>query len=579
MYSSLTENNSTNQSSSRNIKAISLNNNPTIFDSQQQQFEHYFNHHDLEYGFDYSWNLNDFKKWCESNYADTFVNKKTGRQQQITDIRWMNLSNGELTSIPEEIGRFVNLKTLKLNYNKITSLPETIGNLTKLTKLVITFNRLTSLPDTIGNLTELSFFDASDNILTSIPETIGNLNKLWWLSICNNKLSYIPETIYNLSNLSHLALMNNRLVGEISESINKLTNLSELILSNNRLTSVPETIGDLSNLKKLFLSTNKLTSIPDSIGKLNKLESLQLQKNYIKSLPVSLSQILPFYDFIYDDFSMKSELLDILDKNVNKNNSCLISTPSHNKNSKIIYSSTDCYIYDSPFPLTEKPSTEISSRETYEKLMRHEEQFSVEELNQIIKQNPFFTDEVKNKFFTNMEYNFLHTICNESFGEICQKIFKRIVGFPQEIQDEIYTKINLEFQKPDRYSIIQEMVFRLVICLNGIDPDVKITMSQDEQLSNIILDIKYDLEKNVDYERLSKFTEIEKEFRRKYNAEEMEGGYSKRKHLQRFEEECRKRGIEEETISEWLEYVKELKSTSEVMDEPYVSCNTFQKCF
>ncbi|NCA28483.1 MAG: leucine-rich repeat domain-containing protein [Proteobacteria bacterium] len=103
---------------------------------------------------------------------------------------------------------YKNSKTeLDLSDNQITSLPETIGNLTSLQELYLSENQLTSLPETIGNLNSLQILNLSDNQITSLPETIGNLTSLQRLFLINNdQLSNTPETVSILENLE---LVNN----------------------------------------------------------------------------------------------------------------------------------------------------------------------------------------------------------------------------------------------------------------------------------------------------------------------------------------------------------------------------------
>ena len=54
----------------------------------------------------------------------------------------LNLYSNQLSSLPESIGRLVNLQELFLSNNKLSSLPESIGRLASLLRLYLDNNQL-----------------------------------------------------------------------------------------------------------------------------------------------------------------------------------------------------------------------------------------------------------------------------------------------------------------------------------------------------------------------------------------------------------------------------------------------------
>ena len=160
----------------------------------------------------------------------------------------------------------LNLKELNLSGNQITSLPESIGNLNNLRWLSLVNNQLTCLPENIGKLSNLKELHLEDNRLTSLPKNIGKLNNLQELYLENNQLKSIPESLGNIKNLEKLYLENNQLKS-IPENIGNLSNLEELDLENNQLTSLPESLRNLSNLQELYLENNQLNGQAESVLK------------------------------------------------------------------------------------------------------------------------------------------------------------------------------------------------------------------------------------------------------------------------------------------------------------------------
>ena len=164
-----------------------------------------------------------------------------------------------------------NLRELNLSYLNLTSIPSSLGNLRNLRELNLSGN-LASLPKEIGNLKNLKVLNLTNNSLGSLPSSIGNLTNLEELHSSMNKLTSLPSWIGNL------------------------TNLKELYLTINDLTSLPSWIGNLTNLKVLYLDGNELTSLPKEIGNLTNLEDLQLYGNNltIEDVPPNLRKVTLF---------------------------------------------------------------------------------------------------------------------------------------------------------------------------------------------------------------------------------------------------------------------------------------------
>ena len=214
------------------------------------------------------------------------------------NIVTLNLSNNQLTALPDSIGKLTNLVILNLSYNQLKELPPDIGKLTNLTHLYISRNQLKELPPDIGKLTYLEHLYISGNQLKELPPDIGKLTNLTHLYISRNQLKELPPDIGKLTYLEHLWLDSNQLK-ELPPDIGKLTNLVTLNLSNNQLIKLPDSIGNLTDLITLNLNSNQLKELPPDIGKLTKLITLHLMFNKItadklSALPDSIKKIKNF---------------------------------------------------------------------------------------------------------------------------------------------------------------------------------------------------------------------------------------------------------------------------------------------
>jgi internalin A len=81
--------------------------------------------------------------------------------------------------------------------------------LTKLQNLNVSNNQLTNLPESISQLTQLQNLNINDNQLSNLPESIGQLAKLQSLNVSNNELISLPESIKSLNFLEELYLHGN----------------------------------------------------------------------------------------------------------------------------------------------------------------------------------------------------------------------------------------------------------------------------------------------------------------------------------------------------------------------------------
>lgn len=210
----------------------------------------------------------------------------------------INLSNNEITSLPDSIGRLKKIDQLYLSHNELVTLPETIGDLTALKYLYIDRNSITSLPESIGKLGNLEKLIADRNQLISIPNSIGNLENLEEINLSFNDLTSLPESFSNLRNMEILDFDGNQLAS-LPESIGNLQNLHYLSLHGNNLVSLPESIGNLINLETLNLSGNlNLQSLPESIVNLTHVDlEISITDTAITSLPENLPENIMIIGF------------------------------------------------------------------------------------------------------------------------------------------------------------------------------------------------------------------------------------------------------------------------------------------
>ncbi|XP_077160324.1 leucine-rich repeat-containing protein 63 [Paroedura picta] len=123
-------------------------------------------------------------------------------------LLYLNLSFNNLHLFPTEVCDLKHLQILKLRNNPIKSIPEDIKKLTDLRTLIMSFNLLTELPPWLFMLPNLELLDVSYNELESIPNDIKHARSLNCLIAEGNLLYVLPCGILKLP-LKRLRVENN----------------------------------------------------------------------------------------------------------------------------------------------------------------------------------------------------------------------------------------------------------------------------------------------------------------------------------------------------------------------------------
>lgn len=140
--------------------------------------------------------------------AETRIQEAYKRGNAVLD-----LSNIELTKLPESIALLSELRMLFVNDNKLTTLPASITKLSTLEVLLLDNNKLTIFPPPITKLYQLRTLSLSGNQLTMLPESIAKLWRLQKLYLDSNQLLMLPETLRHLAQLEQLYLHGNEALG------------------------------------------------------------------------------------------------------------------------------------------------------------------------------------------------------------------------------------------------------------------------------------------------------------------------------------------------------------------------------
>ena len=110
----------------------------------------------------------------------------------------LNLSNQQLSNVPEDVFFHSSLEELWLDDNQTRELPDAIAELTTLKRLSIYKNQLCVFPKVLLQMATLERINGSQNRLESIPAEIKNLEKLEVLDLNYNELRCLPDELSEL---------------------------------------------------------------------------------------------------------------------------------------------------------------------------------------------------------------------------------------------------------------------------------------------------------------------------------------------------------------------------------------------
>lgn len=268
-----------------------------------------------------------------------------------TNITELDISNLNITELPENAILPCQLKRLNISKNLLQTVPAALYNLTKLEYLNISCNKILEFNEIPYFYSTISHLNISKNNLVALPEwvwladtknlkclnvshninivkqfnpsilnyeicihkldiigcnlntrhkvifkTMGSLKELsTGTRDCTNNTNYIDalpgkylNTCHNIETLN----LCNSFIFDIDNNINMYKNLKQLNLYDNKITWIPIGFCELHNLEILIMSYNCITFLPDEFANLRQLKYLRLDNNKLCSVPENLCTCL-----------------------------------------------------------------------------------------------------------------------------------------------------------------------------------------------------------------------------------------------------------------------------------------------
>lgn len=166
---------------------------------------------------------------------------------------------------------------LELSEN-LTSFPQEIFELaSSLEILDLSNNQLTDLPDDLHRLKNLKILFCSNNVFTHLPHSIGACEKLEMIGFKSNQIKTVSDA--SLPEQTRWLILTDNKLESLPENFGKLKRLQKLALAGNKLSVLPKSFSECKNLELVRLSANHLTHFPDELLALPKLAWLAFSGN------------------------------------------------------------------------------------------------------------------------------------------------------------------------------------------------------------------------------------------------------------------------------------------------------------
>ena len=400
------------------------------------------------------------------------------------------------------------LRSLKCFYNQLQILPDSLPP--TLRRLDCAHNQLIKLPDSLPPTLQRLY--CNNNQLRSLPGTIPPT--LQTLDCNHNQLRSLPDSLP--PTLQELYCSHNSLL-KLPDSLPPT--LLELYCFENQLQKLPGTLPP--TLQTLTCSHNQLTQLPDSLPPT--LQRLNCSVNQLTQLPGTLPPTLQYLDCCHNQLHKLPESLPPSLQYISCSHNQLTTLPN-----SIIH--TQCIIHYSNNPIEYLPVqitrwlnrvNNKTSQQVYQdtqSVHNHSIQLGIMDavtwltqskpsvvINQVIEAivceaNESFQFQPKSKQLL-LEYCGdleVHGTFQLTFAELLVAVWSHILTYPIPIKNEIWKVMDTEMQDAECKCFTGRMS-RLVNCLNGFDDRIKIQISDNEQIGNIIA---------VERTRLASFSDL-----------------------------------------------------------------------
>lgn len=393
--------------------------------------------------------------------------------QYLDNIRYLDLSFQNLEYIDSHIlSLYTQIKKIDLSNNRLNDYdPNLVSLLNKNSK-------------TLETIYIHSNFLHSTNFL----QTLTNLKSVY---LCNNDIPFVQ--LNGLTNLESLGLGNIKNKNVLHQLIaSDCVSLKYLYCSSNEITEIPETISKMINLHTFLCGANKISHIPKEISYLTNLREIKLGCNHIEYMCPEFFTIRGITELNISNnrlTSLPCELTVLRQLRYFKYSGCpieyvppqverFLNTIEENGNYQNIYQDRQ-NVHNS--------SIQKSIRNCIHYLMQKPPSLTLEEANLYILQSSHVSELAKKLIFNYIEDTQVHVTIGVTFAEVFRSVVSIISR--HERGKEILGVLDMEMQDANCMCFTGR-ISRLVNTLNGFDDNIVVSISDAEEIGNVIAQMR-----------------------------------------------------------------------------------------
>lgn len=193
------------------------------------------------------------------NFQNSITSVSELKTRQVQAVTHIKIAEG-LTEIPQEIFQYSeSLEILDLSNNQISDLPDNFSELKQLKTLFLSNNCFTEFPPQLFFCPALDMLGFKANQIQKVTEGVLPKNTRW-LILTDNNISELPNDIGNLTQLKKCMLAGN-VLQTLPDSLKHCESLQLLRISANQLTELPTCLPEITSLTWLALAGNPFCSV------------------------------------------------------------------------------------------------------------------------------------------------------------------------------------------------------------------------------------------------------------------------------------------------------------------------------
>lgn len=142
------------------------------------------------------------------NLSDNHLSELPPEFSQLTQLKIVFFNNNNFEAFPTVLAQCPQLSMVSFKNNRIKTIePQALSPTVRW--LILTNNQLTALPTTIGQLSKLQKLMLAGNQLSSIPSALANCQNLELIRLSANRLAALPTWLLSMPRIAWLAYAGN----------------------------------------------------------------------------------------------------------------------------------------------------------------------------------------------------------------------------------------------------------------------------------------------------------------------------------------------------------------------------------